>query len=249
MPKPSSAIDKAFAILEAVAGEGHPVSLAFLAEATAMPKQTVHRVLRQLEANQTIQRGVRPETYILGRRMRDFGLGVLKSATRTLPIRAEMERLSADVGESVNLGILNGPSVLYLERVEYAWPLRFTISPNDQLPAHAVAMGKLLLAHLPKRVRDGLLRGVALERFTEWTVTDHEALETQFEAILANGYSQNNQEYHIGLVGVGVPVRDRQGDVVAALAVHGVLPRITLEALLAHCPRMRETAKRISDLL
>ena len=249
MPKASSAIEKALAVIEQIAGEARPVSLAYLAEATKMPKQTVHRVLQQLNDSGIVQRGVRPDSFMLGSRMRELGLATLKAAIATLPIRAEMERLVVDVGESANLGILNGRSVLYLERIEYAWPLRFTISPNDQLPAHAIAIGKLLLAHLPAHVRKDLLGGVTLERFTDWTITETEALERDFERIRANGVSENNQEYHVGLLGSAVPVRDRDGTIVAALAIQGVLPRTSLEKLAGHVPRMRETAERISGML
>lgn len=249
MPKPTSAIDKALAIIEGIAGEERPVTLAFLAEATGMPKQTVHRVLHQLGDSGIVQRSARPDSFVLGHRMRELALATLRATTATLPIRAEIERLVADLGESANLGILNGRSVLYLERVEYAWPLRFTISRNDQLPAHAVAIGKLLLANLPQRVRDDLFRGVTLERFTDWTIHDPAALEREFDRIRTDGYSLNNQEYHVGLIGTAVPVRGRDGSIVAALAIHGVLPRISLESLGTHRPRMIETAERISELL
>lgn len=249
MTKPSSAIDKALAIIEQIAGEARPVSLVQLTEATDLPKQTVHRVLQQLEEAGVVQRGVPPHSFILGQRMRDLGLATLKSAIATLPIRAEMERLVADVGESANLGILNGRSVLYLERVECAWPLRFTINPNDQLPAYAVAIGKLLLANLPAPIRKKLIGREPLERFTERTITDPAALERDLEETRARGYSLNNQEYHPGLVGTAVPVHDGDGTTVAALAIHGVVPRTSLEKLKTHLPRMREAAERISELL
>src|SRR3546814_9193595 len=73
-----------------------------------MPKQTVHRVLQQLEEAGTVQRSVRRDSFVLGGRMRDLALSTLQAAAATLPIRAELERLASEVGESVNLGILNG---------------------------------------------------------------------------------------------------------------------------------------------
>ena len=249
MPKTSSAIDKALLVIERMAQEGRPVSLAFLAEATEMPKQTVHRVLQQLESSRIVQRGIRPDSYILGPRMRQLSTSALKASVGMLPIHAELERLVADVRESANLGILNGRAVLYLDRVEFAWPLRFTISPNDELPAHVVAIGKLLLAHLPEQVRRDLLSGAKLERFTDWTITDPEELEAEFARIRENGYSTNNQEYHVGLVGTGVPLRDGNGQIIAALAIHGVLPRTTLERLESHRDRMMEAACRIAELI
>ena len=247
--KVSSALDKALLVIERMAEEARPLSLAYLSEATGMPKQTVHRVLQQLEANSVVQRSLRRDQFILGPRMRQLSMGTLKAAVATLPLHAELERLVSDVSESANLGILSGQSVLYLDRVEYRWPLRFTISPNDQLPAHVVAIGKLLLAHLPDTVRSEFLAGAMLDRFTEWTITDPAALEEEFARIRENGYSTNNQEFHVGLVGTAVPVRDREGAIIAALAIHGVIPRTSLEHLGTHRPRMIETATRLTDLL
>jgi IclR family transcriptional regulator, acetate operon repressor len=186
---------------------------------------------------------------MLGRRMTGLAHASLRAATATLPIRAELEALAKAVGESANLGVLNGRAVRYLERVEYAWPLRFTINPNDELPAHTVAIGKLLLAFLRRPVRRELLKGVDFERFTEWTITDPAALEAELDRIEAAGYSTNNQEYHIGLVGVAVPVIGSDGAILAGVAIHGVIPRTSLEALSAHLPRMRATAARIGELL
>jgi IclR family transcriptional regulator, acetate operon repressor len=249
VPKPTSAIEKAFAIIEEVAAARQPVTLARLAQVTDMPKQTVHRVLQQLEEARVVQRGVRPESFMLGRRMTALSRASLDAAIATLPIRAELETLAREVGESANLGVLNGRAIRYLERFECAWPLRFTINPNDELPAHTVAIGKLLLAFLPQAVRRGLLKGVAFERVTDWTITDPAALEAEFDRIVENGYSTNNQEYHIGLVGVAVPVRGSDGAILAGLAIHGVIPRTALEALRGHLPRMRVTAARIATLL
>jgi IclR family transcriptional regulator, acetate operon repressor len=249
MPKAHSAIEKALLVVEHVAAEQRPVSLAALAAATDMPKQTVHRVLQQLEHAQAVQRSFRSGSYILGRRMRGLAVAALQATAATLPVRDELERLANQVGESANLGVLNGRRVRYLERVEYAWPLRFTISPNDELPAHAVAIGKLLLAHLPPALRHGLLRGVRFERFTDFTITDPDALEREFDQIVKAGYSMNNQEYYVGLVGVAVPVRDREGAVIAGVAIHGVVTRTSLEQLAGHLPRMHEAAAQIAELL
>lgn len=249
MPKATSAIEKALVVLERLTAERRPVTLAFLTEATGMPKQTVHRVLQQLEESGMVQRGVRGDSFLLGARLRELALATLQAAAAALPVRAELERLAGDVEESVNLGILNGYFVRYLERVEYAWRLRFTINPNDELPAHAVAIGKLLLAYQPAQLRHDLLQKGHFERFTDWTLTEPAALEREFERIVADGYSLNNQEYHIGLLGAAVPVRNRAGEIIAGLAIQGVMPRTSLQSLVAQLPRMREAASRVAELL
>lgn len=249
MPKATSALEKAFIVLEVIAASKRPLSLANLTEETGMPKQTLHRVLQQLEEAMLLQRGLKSDTFILAKRSRNLALDVIRASSATLPVRAEIEQLVEDIGESANLGVLTNMSVLYLERVEYKWPLRFSINPNDRLPAHCVAIGKLLLAYMPSKERHALLRSTRLERFTEHTITDAELFEAECEKTLTRGFSLNNQEFHIGLVGVAVPVRDNAGNVIAGLATHGVVPRITVETILGYRERLEVSARNIGRLL
>lgn len=249
MPKESSAIAKAISILEVIARERRPVSLATLASATGYPKQTVHRVLQQLDEIALIRRGVRPDQFIMGPRMRDLSIASLEAAVAALPVHAILAALVSDVKESCNIGVLNGLSVLYLDRVEYDWPLRLQINPHDQLPAHCLSMGKLLLAYLDPALRTALLGRARLPRYTEQTITDPEALARELDAIAAQGYALNNQEFHVGLMGAAVPIWDADDRVIAGLAIHGIAPRVSLEALRAHLPRMRQAAGEIAAVL
>lgn len=249
MPKQSSAIEKALLVIEEMTAARRPVPLAALADSTGLPKQTVHRILQQLEETKMVRRGFRADHFVAGARLRKLALSALQAAMTTLPVHAVLESLVADVGESANIGVLSGFSVVYLDRVEYAWPLRLQISPNDRLPAHCVAIGKLLLAFLPDRLRLDLLRSARLERFTDSTVTEPALLERELAAIRRQDYALNNQEFHPGLLGAAVPIRRQDGEVVAALAIHGVAPRVTPDGLRAQLPRMREAAERLGELL
>lgn len=249
MPKQSSAIEKALLVIEEIAAARRAVPLAFLADATGLPKQTVHRILQQLEEAKVVRRGFRSDHFVPGARLRRLALSGLQAAMTTLPVHAVLESLVADVGESANIGVLSGFSVVYLDRVEYAWPLRLQISPNDRLPAHCVAIGKLLLAYLPDRLRAQILHSARLERFTDSTITEPELLERELEAIRRQDHALNNQEFHPGLLGAAVPIRRGDGEVVAGLAIHGVAPRVTLDRLRDQLPRMRLAASRLADML
>ncbi|RMF03291.1 MAG: IclR family transcriptional regulator, partial [Alphaproteobacteria bacterium] len=129
-----------------------------------MPRQTVHRVLTQLEATQLIIRDVQRDRFMVGPKLAQLGLSALNSENYGAPIREILQELVNEVQETCNIGILRGLDVLYLERIECDWPLRLNLAKGSHLPAHCAATGKVLLAHMPARTRAALLRSVPLEQ-------------------------------------------------------------------------------------
>jgi DNA-binding IclR family transcriptional regulator len=97
-----------------------------------------------------------------------------------------------------------------------------------RLEAHATGVGKVLLADLPEAERRSLLGGQPLERFTESTITDLDALEAELALIDERGHSVDNEEYTRGVRCVAVPVRDHTGRVVAGMSVS--VPTIRFDA-------------------
>jgi DNA-binding IclR family transcriptional regulator len=111
-------------------------------------------------------------------------------------------------------------------------------------------MGKLFLAHMPKRTREQVYAAGPLTRYTERTVTDPAVLEREVERIRAAGVSVNDQEYMAGLVGMAVPIPDaaRPDRFTAALAVHAPDARFDAAGIRSHLPALRDAAARLSVL-
>ena len=157
--------------------------------------------------------------------------------------------LVAEVGETCNFTTLDGASVVYLDRVEAPWPWRLTLDVGTHVPLHCTASGKLFLAHLEADRRAALLAGLPLPRLTANTLTDRGALLAECEAIAAVGYALDREEFIPGLIALAVPVRDGQGAVRAAIALHAPLARLTPEAALARLPAMQAAAQKMGELL
>jgi DNA-binding IclR family transcriptional regulator len=136
--------------------------------------------------------------------------------------------------------------VVYLDRVEAAWPLRMTLSPGSHVPLHCTASGKLLLALLPKAARTRLIAHLALTRYTDTTITDGERLAAELAQIRADGFATDNEEYHAGLVCVAVPVVDAKRRACAAIAVQALASRMPLQRALAHLPDLRAAAEAMT---
>ena len=244
-PDGSSALGKGVTVLSAILNAPKPPSLSELADATDLPRPTVFRVVKQLEDTLLVTRTPGGDKYVVGPNLMALATDAMSSFARIAPVRAILNALVAEIGETCNLGVLDRDGVIYVERVECAWPLRLQIGVGTRVPLHATAIGKLLLAHLPARTRKRILCAGPLQRFTENTLTERSALEAHFKQIRRLGYASNDQENTAGLVGIAVPVFDSKGRVFAGLSVHAPAARMTIPTAVTKLDRFKAAAQQI----
>lgn len=247
--RPRSAAARALQIVSALAESGVGLSLADLGLRLGLPKATLHRQCTALLSLGFIARDVDPMRYVVGPALRRLAFNTLNHGhVRALRHRV-LERLVADVNETCNFTTLDGGEVLYLDRVEARWPLRLTLDVGARVPLHCTASGKLFLAFLPRPQAESLLEGNPLPRLSRNTIVDRARLWRECEAIRAQGYAVDREEFIDGLVAVAVPVRDADGAVRAALAMHAPTARLSLEQALARVPRLQKAAEAMRALL
>lgn len=244
----SSALEKALAVLEAVSDQPQAVGLPDLAVRLELPRQTVHRLLVQLERLGLVVRDPSRERYSVGPRLSRLAFGTLRSLNQAAPIRSILQDLVDEIGETCNIGVLDGLDYVYLQRIECDWPLRLHLEIGSRMGAHAVSGGKILLANLEPQLCQRLLRSRRLKASTSHTLTRVAELEAELARVRTQGFAVNNQENMDGIVGAAVPVVDPKGIVLAAVGTQGPLPRLTLKACQRHVPRMRQAAERIARL-
>src|SRR5690606_20728611 len=156
---------------------------------------------------------------------------------------AVLRQLVADIGESCNLTALSGADVIYLDRVESAFPLRMELKPGTRVPIHCSASGKLFLAHLPAPRCTALMDALPLTRHTATTLTSRTELENELAQIKRQGYAVDAEEFVDGLVCVAVPVTPPgTRSVRCAVALQAPAARTSLQQMLLHVPRLKEAA-------
>jgi DNA-binding IclR family transcriptional regulator len=244
-----SPLGKAFAILDVLAREAKPVGAPDLCAELELNRQTVHRLLKQLESLGYVRRYLDRERFVLGTAFTQLALNAVTARNAGSLRQPVLERLVGEVRETSNLGVLDGHEVLYIDRVECDWPLRVQLKPGSRLPAYCTAIGKLLLAHLPPDKLQQYLRAVPLTRLTPYTITDPDKFVAAMQEIRRNGYSINNQEDSVGLLAIAVPVLNPKGAVAAGIAIHGPEVRLPRERAISLLPRLTETARELSAIL
>ena len=233
-------------MLESVASAQRPLAISELAAMLGVPKPTMHRIVRQLDAEGLLQREPHRRVYGPGPRLIGFALGAVRSSMRSAPRHAVLEALSQKVGETCNFGMIAGNAVLYLDRVEASWPFGLRFKSGSRVPLHCTSVGKLLLSVLPRRRRDELIRAIPLARYTENTITDPKKLHAELEGIRKRGYSIDNQEFLAGVVCLAVPVRDNKGMVCAGVAISAPHARMSVAEAIGHLAALLEAADQLA---
>lgn len=247
---PDPVVVKAFALVEVILAANRPLSLSELSEALGRPKQTIHRTARQLEDYGFLYREPGRERYTIGGRLFNVSKQVLGWQMRDAPRHATLGRLVGDIGETCNVGIMDGDAILYLDRVESNFPLRAELQPGSRVPLHCTGLGKLLLAHLPGRTRKRVIERLRLDRHTANTITDQDTLSKECDRIRKQGYAINDQEYHDGIISVAVPVHAENGSIISGLAIHAPAARLSIEDAVTMVPRLKPYAEEIAgDLI
>lgn len=229
--------------------ERHPARSAVeVSRALGMPRSTTYRYLQTLRSYRLIEeddsRGFRLGPRILQlARIARAGLGLSELA---LPV---MREVAAKTGEAVLLTRRSGPSVVCVERVESAHPVRLSYERGHVLPVHAGASAKVLLAFSTPDEIDAVLASTRLRRFTARTVTDPRRLRRQLREIRAQGHAVTDGEVDEGVRGVAAAIFHPDGRVAAGLSVAGPAYRLDDARLPAIVRTVRDGAEAISRRL
>lgn len=236
-----------FDLLAQVSAAGQPFSLTDAVRITGWPKPSVHRMLAQLEAGELIGREPGGRHYAPAMRLLRLAENVLSADTRRGLRHAVLRQLVGLVGESCNLTALSGADVMYLDRVESAFPLRMELRPGTRVPIHCSASGKLFLAYMNEHKRRQLLDGLPLTRYTASTLTQRHLLEDELTQIVRQGYAVDAEEFVDGLACVAVPIaQDNNRTIRIAVAMQAPVARMSLQQILQHLPQLLEAASSLS---
>lgn len=175
-----------------------------------------------------------------------LGRSYIESARLPRSIVPFLQRLTQQLGESSNFSVLDGDEVVYVSRVNSSRLLTTGFEPGMRLPAYVAAAGRVLLAALPDDALAAALDKMKLIPHTHLTITSKAELYEELMEVRRQGFCVTEGQYEIGLRGVSVPVKNRQGVIVGALGMAmGVATCSKAEAVARFVPVMQSTASTI----
>jgi IclR family transcriptional regulator, KDG regulon repressor len=214
-----STLAKGLGVLEWLARQQRDCRVTDVAQAFGVGRSNAHRTLQTLvECGWAVQDAA-TSTYRPSLRM--FELGALVEAAgdlRTL-VRPHLAQLARASGETIHLAALDGAEILYLDKFDSPLPVAAYSRIGGRAPAYCVASGKAMLAVGPCDAAALKQRLGTLAAHTPNTVTSYRALQAELERTRARGYAENREEWRLGVCGLGAPLFDARGDVVAAVGM------------------------------
>ena len=233
-PRPRTVAGKVMAILETFAESNARLSLTEICRRSGLPLGTGHRLVGELTRASFLER-LPGGSYRVGTVL--WRIGAQPSAVSSLRELAlpHMEDLYEGTHENVQLAVLRAGKALYVERLRGARSVPILTRVGAELPLHATAVGKVLLAHASKDLRDEVL-AAGLTAHTAHTMTDPRVLRACLAEVRRNGFALTREEMTLGTSSVAAPVTDVRHQVVAALSVvarsRGTDPRHLLPAVV-----------------
>ncbi len=215
---------RALTLLELLAEGG--CRLKELSQRAGLPPSTAHRLLTTLEQKRFVRFDRDENLWTISAHCQALGTGQTRRQDFLSGAAARIDRLASRIGATVNLGVMEGGSLLLVGQSSGVRqsPAQST---GTRLPMHATAMGKVLLAGAEDDKQAGSLLTKGLNRLTERTICDPTELARELRAVRIEGLAVDNEESMAGRRCIAAPVRNSIGKCVAAVSVTATRSQLT----------------------
>lgn len=238
-------LERGLAVIRAFHADAPELTLSDVARATGLTRAAARRFLLTLVDLGYVRTD--GKHFSLTARVLDLGYAFLSSQGLAEIAQPHLEQLSAEVGESSSLSVLDGGDVVYIARSAVSRIMAVSINIGTRFPAHATSMGHVLLAGLPEPELAEYLRATRLDPLTARTITEPERLRAEVDRVREQGWAIVDQELEQGLRSVAAPVHDARGAIIAAVNVSTHASRTGLDVLRADVrPALQATCARIT---
>jgi IclR family acetate operon transcriptional repressor len=242
-------IRKVLSILELLDSAPSGLQLNQIAEGTGINKSTAHRFLCHLESEGYLFRDGFGN-YMVGAKLSRLGSGASFQSTLSKLARPVMENLRKITGETINLAVLDGTDVLYIDVLETVHTFRLVTRIGSHLPFYSTSLGKAMVAAIADSTRlEELLNGVEFEPTTPRSINNIGRLKKQLAIVRRQGYALDDEEAVAGIRCIGAAILEANGEVVAALSISGPVVRFTSDRVPLFSRELRKAVREVSWLL
>lgn len=245
---PIESVDNALRLLSLFVSE-EQVRVKDAAEILGVSTGTAHRLLAMLLYRGYVSQDPMTKAYAPGPML--LSVGLRASSRLDLPSQARpfLERLHAELDETVHLAVLRGSDALYVDGIESTKALRVASRAGTVHPAHCTSAGKALLAQLPRETLLRLYRDEELVQVTPRSISSRTELFIELESTAARGYAINFGELEEGIGSIAVAVCDSAGNVVASVGVGAPASRLSDDRLAELVDAVQGSAKQLGEVL
>jgi|SRR5215470_4232223 len=242
-------LERAFAILEEVARNREGINLADLSKAVGLHNSTAFHLVKTMVQLGYISQMRDSKRYRIGSRLFTVAAGALEENTFLALATPVLETLTGDTGEAAHFAIRSGTEVVVIARTAGSGLLQMVDRTGAQRPAHATALGKVLLSALDDAQIRQFIRDAPLRKFTAKTIVERDALLGEIAEVRRTGVAYDDGEFDQEVRCVAVPVYDFAGRITGAIGISGAVWRLSLQSLQEKAQQVRKAARVISAQL
>ncbi len=243
---PVPALERALTILECLASTRNGMSFAELAHRLGLAKSSTHVLLSTLERRGYIERAIPSRRYRFGLKLFSLANMAIAGVSLRDEARPYLQALMEKTKLTVHMAILDHDEAVLIEKVEPPGLIKLATWIGKRMDLHCTSLGKALLAHVPEKELDPLLGDRGLPKHNRRTIGSPRKLKQELRRIRKSGYATDDEEDEIGLRCVGVPVFNREAQVIAAISVAGLVSRLPLQRIPSIATVVKETATALS---
>ncbi|MEX2182821.1 MAG: IclR family transcriptional regulator [Chloroflexota bacterium] len=245
--KPRSTVERIVAALAIVGARGW-ISASDLAAELGVDRSTGWRLARSLESVGWLHHDETTHRYRLGLPLFELGTRVLDTIDVREEARRVMTELVASTGESVDLAIRDGDSVVFIDKIDGTHEVRAFTRSGQRARLHATAAGKVFLSKVSDDALADYLAG-PLRAYTPATITDPVALAGIVAETRQRGWAINRGELFAEAGALAVPVLDATGACVAALGLNVPLSRLDDDRIRILVAELHDATARLSPAM
>jgi len=220
-----SSVANSIRVLTSFSGEQDELGITTLANRLRLAKSTVHRLAATLTGAGFLEQNSATGKYRLGMALFELGALVRRRMDVANEGRPKLRELLEKTGETVQMGVVDHLSVLYVYEMESPRAIRMAAAVGGRAPLHCTAVGKVLLAYQPEDFVERVLQ-TGLTAYTPRTVTQREAVLAMLSEVRSREHAIDDEESEAGLRAIAAPIRNHNGAVIAAVGVAAPVQRM-----------------------
>jgi DNA-binding IclR family transcriptional regulator len=223
-----------------------PPTFTAIQEALDIPKSSLSYLLQNLMNRDYIQCDKDMRVYYPGIKLIKISASCINNTNISREIWVGIRQLSEDLGATTHAALLEGNFVVYIAKCQSVQDLSVVANIGFRIPAHATAVGKMLLSTLSDADLEDRFRGVELKRYTENTLVSYEKLVEEVKLAAERGYAIDNQEIIPGGICVAAPISDNTNRIIAALSATVPAVQVDEERLGSLIKKVQVAARNVS---
>ena len=213
-------IDRALDIIEVLAVEESGLGVTEIASRVGLHKSTAYRIIETLY-NRGYLNKTQDNHYKIGLKLIEAVSCYINSLELETQARPYVAQITAELGLTSHLGVLEGEKVVYIEKMDVFSSVRMYSQIGLRMHAYCSSLGKCMLSGYSRKELGEVMKDCSFIKFTPNTISNIEELQKEMLKVRKQGWAMDDEEYEIGHRCIGAPIYDYRGEIIAAISASG----------------------------